>query len=141
MFVFTYTGVNYLCPFEVTIGRRKELRYSSNTSGTSFISQYGQHCIGMISRRGIPKAFFSDNRTNLRALQKELKQSLKELDQSKLVTEMAIREIKWNFIPHTICFFPYGWFMRSSSVFCANCVTSGFTRKNSTGRSTSYTVC
>ncbi|XP_058455592.1 uncharacterized protein LOC131432955 [Malaya genurostris] len=81
---FSYVGVDYLGPFEVTVGRRKEKRWV--VLFTCLViravhvevahSLTTQSCLmairRFICRRGTPIEFFSDNGTNLRGASKEI---------------------------------------------------------------------
>ena len=53
----------------------------------------------MIARRGHQKEIHSDNGTNLRGADKELRASLASLDQDKLKAELTAKAIKWVFNP------------------------------------------
>jgi hypothetical protein len=52
-----------------------------------------------ISRRGSPTKLYSDNGTNFHGAERELRESLAELDQSKLHDVMTAKGIEWHFIP------------------------------------------
>ena len=51
------------------------------------------------SRRGNVREMWSDNGTNLRAADKELKRTLEALDQQQIRSKLAVDHIKWNFSP------------------------------------------
>lgn len=53
----------------------------------------------MIARRGTPSVIYSDNGTNLRGADTELKRSLLDLDETKLRDDGTVRGIEWRFIP------------------------------------------
>jgi hypothetical protein len=52
-----------------------------------------------ISRRGSPTVIYSDNGTNLRKANKELKEALKDFDHSEIASKLASDGIEWHFIP------------------------------------------
>ncbi|XP_047990029.1 uncharacterized protein LOC125229255 isoform X1 [Leguminivora glycinivorella] len=86
---FSYTGVDFFGPIETTIGRGRQKRYgmiftcltvraihieiTESLSTDSAIMAL----IRMAARRGTPLVLFSDNGTNLRGADNELKMSLK----------------------------------------------------------------
>lgn len=88
---FTYTGVDYFGPMEVAVGRRREKRYgvlftcmtcravhldvAASLSTDSFLMAWRR----FVSRRGVPKEMFSDNRTNFRGADAEMVRAAKEL--------------------------------------------------------------
>lgn len=108
---FTYTGVDFFGPMEVTVGRKRLKRYgvmftcltvraihleiSESLSTDSTIMALRR----MIARRGTPSVIYSDNGTNLRGADNELKRSLLELDESKLREDGTVKGIEWRFIP------------------------------------------
>ena len=53
----------------------------------------------MTSRRGLPEEMYSDNGTNLRAANKELKSLILQLDQEKVKESIANKGIVWHFNP------------------------------------------
>lgn len=108
---FTFTGVDFFGPMEVTIGRRRHKRYgvlftcltiraihlelTETLSTDSTIMALRR----MIARRGTPSVIYSDNGTNLRGADVELKRSVMELNQSRLSEDGTVRGIEWRFIP------------------------------------------
>ena len=108
---FTFTGVDYFGPMMVTIGRRREKRYgalftclttravhlelAASLSTDSAIMAIRR----MIARRGTPKEIYSDNGTNFRGADTELKKALRDLDQSRFHQELSSQGIKWVFNP------------------------------------------
>lgn len=108
---FSRCGMDYFGPMTVKIGRRQEKRYgvlftcmttravhleiAQSLSTDSAIMAIRR----MISRRGQPFEIWSDNGTNLRGSDKELKNCLKTIDQSKLTEACTSRSIRWNFNP------------------------------------------
>ncbi|XP_063623886.1 uncharacterized protein LOC134795885 [Cydia splendana] len=108
---FSYTGVDFFGPMETTIGRGRQKRYgmlftcltvraihieiTESLSTDSAIMAL----IRMSARRGTPLVLFSDNGTNLRGADNELKMSLQQLNVDKLREDGAVRGIEWRFIP------------------------------------------
>ena len=108
---FTNTGMDYFGPMEVTVGRRREKRYGVlfTCMSTRAVHLEVAHslttdaCIQSIrrmsARRGQPAAIYSDNGTNLRGADRELRESIGELDQDRLTAELTARSIEWHFNP------------------------------------------
>ncbi|XP_055913262.1 uncharacterized protein LOC129946907 [Eupeodes corollae] len=108
---FTFTGVDYFGPINVKVGRHLEKRYgvlftcltvraihievASSLTTDSCIMALRR----FIARRGCPNELFSDNGTNLKGADTELKRCLKELDQSAIRGALTKHRIKWRFIP------------------------------------------
>ncbi|XP_028042636.1 uncharacterized protein LOC114252345, partial [Bombyx mandarina] len=103
---FTYCGVDLFGPMEVTVGRRREKRYGvlftcltvraihlelvNNLTADSFIMALRR----MAAKRGWPQYMYSDNGTNLRGANTELKKSIKNLDEDVLKDKASNHEIK-----------------------------------------------
>ena len=108
---FTEVGVDYFGPLEVTVGRRHEKRYGVlfTCLSTRAIHLELAHSLStdsavmairrFISRRGYPRVFYSDNGTNFKGAERELREALAELDQQKLVGQLSVRSVKWVFNP------------------------------------------
>jgi len=108
---FTYTGVDYFGPMLVTIKRRKEKRYGIFFTCLSTravhievaASLTSDSCLmairRFISRRGQPLELFSDNGKNFQGAGRELKAAMKEVDHNEIYRKLAIKMIKWNFLP------------------------------------------
>lgn len=108
---YTFCGVDLFGPMEVTIKKRREKRYGvlftcmtvraihieivSTLTSDSFIMALRR----MAARRGWPQNLFSDNGTNLRGADTELKKSIQELDEAHLKNEALKYGTKWTFIP------------------------------------------
>ena len=108
---FTFIGVDYFGPFLVKRGRATEKRYgviftcltvravhieiANNLDTDSFINALRR----FIARRGVPKEIRSDNGTNFKGGEKELRLALQEWNQDKLHQFLLQRDIVWIFNP------------------------------------------
>lgn len=128
---FMETGVDYFGPINVAIGRRHEKRYgvlftcmatraihleiaaSLNTdSAIMAIRRFA-------ARRGYPNKMFSDNGTNFRGAEKEIRAAIKELNQDKVTKEMSNVGIEWHFNPPCAPHMGGCWERMVKSVKCA----------------------
>ncbi|CAG9119599.1 unnamed protein product [Plutella xylostella] len=114
---FTYTGLDYFGPLEVTVGRHREKRYvalytcmttravhlevAASLSADSTIATLRR----LIARRGCPTELWSDNATGFKAADKELTEAATEA----LQEEAARRHIMWRFIPPASPFMGGAW--------------------------------
>ena len=62
-----------------------------------------------ISRRGRPSEMYSDNGTNFRGIEKELRDGLSTMDQDKIHCYLLKNGVKWNFIPPHAPHFGGAW--------------------------------
>lgn len=108
---FTNSGVDYFGPLEVKLGRRIEKRYgvlftclstraihieiASNLETDTTIMAIRR----FTARRGCPTNMYSDNGTNLKGADNELKKYIDELNQPRIEQEMTTQNIDWHFIP------------------------------------------
>lgn len=106
---FTNSGVDFFGPFEVSRGRGSVKRYG--VLFTCFTSRAvhlevshsldTSSCINalrpFLSRRGQVSVLRSDNGTNFVGAERELRESLKDLNQSKIQESMLKRGVKWIF--------------------------------------------
>lgn len=111
---FTYVGVDYFGPIEVKRGRSLVKRYGVLFTCLTCRAVHLEvahsldtgSCINairrFICRRGQVKEIRSDNGTNFVSSNRELKQAMLELNQSKIQKGLAQDGIKWTFNP------PYG---------------------------------
>ncbi len=110
---FTYTGVDYFGPIEVKRGRSIVKRYGVIFTCLTCRAVHLEvahtldtdSCINairrFICRRGQVKEIRSDNGTNFVSSNRELNQALKELNQNKIQSSLALEGIKWTFnSPH-----------------------------------------
>ncbi|XP_065088926.1 uncharacterized protein LOC135710334 [Ochlerotatus camptorhynchus] len=107
---FTYVGVDYLGPVEVTVGRHSEKRWI--VVFTCMVvraihleiaySLTAQSCImairRFICRRGPAAEYFSDNGTNLKAASKEILQQIREMNK-ECAEEFTSARTCWHFNP------------------------------------------
>jgi Integrase zinc binding domain len=108
---FTNTGVAFFRPIYVNVGRRTEKRYgvlftcltiraihldvSHDLSTNSCVMAIRR----MVARRGTVKKMFSDNGTNLRGAERELREAVQLLDNNAFKDELVKDLIEWHFIP------------------------------------------
>ena len=108
---FTYVGVDYFGPMYIKSGRKHLKRYgclftclttravhieiAHSLDTDSFICAMQR----FVSRRGRPEVIYSDNGSNLKSGEKELRESIRELNQSHITKQLSQREIVWNFNP------------------------------------------
>lgn len=108
---FTFTGLDYFGPISVVVNRHTEKRYGALFTCLTIRAIHIEivhslntsSCIMAIrnftARRETPREFFSDNGTNFVGADRELKQSLKEVDSNELVRNFTTSTTKWNFNP------------------------------------------
>ena len=53
----------------------------------------------MVNRRGLPREMLSDNRTKFVAAERELRELVEALDQSKIAQSTANKGVMWHFKP------------------------------------------
>nr|XP_037875890.1 uncharacterized protein LOC119630457 [Bombyx mori] len=114
---FTYVGLDYFGPYQVTTGRSTQKHYvaiftclttravhlepAESLSTDSAVIALRR----MIARRGAPTEIWSDNGTNLRGADKELRQALDKATEH----EASLRLIQWRFIPPGAPFMGGAW--------------------------------
>ena len=108
---FSFVGVDFFGPFLVTVGRRSEKRYGVVFTCLAIRAIHVEvaysldtnSCIiairNFISRRGPPLEMFSDNGTNLRAAEKELREAHDCINFPAISKEFTGPNMKWTFIP------------------------------------------
>jgi len=108
---FTYCGVDYFGPLDVTVGRRREKRWGAlfTCLTTRAIHLEVAHSLStdsaiqairrLVCRRGSPKEMYSDNGTNFRGANNELKAAISELDPKTLESQLQPIGVKWMFNP------------------------------------------
>ena len=85
----------YLCLFTCLATRAVHLEMSFSLDTDSFLNAFYR----MASRRGLPDEVYSDNGTNLKAADKELKQLLSQLEPGKINESLANKGVAWYFNP------------------------------------------
>jgi hypothetical protein len=123
---FSYTRLDYMGPFEVVVGRRREKRWIALFTcltmraihlevSCSLDTSSCVMCVrNFINRRGTPLEIITDNGTNLRAAEKELKQLLENVDLNELATNTqklspVSKCFNWKFIPPSAPHFGGAW--------------------------------
>ncbi|XP_055543080.1 uncharacterized protein LOC129728652 [Wyeomyia smithii] len=107
---FSYVGINYMGPLDVTVGRRKEKRYVAvftclviravhlevayNLSTESCILAIRR----FVRRRGSPVEIFTDNGTNFVGASRELQRQIEQIN-VKCATTFTNAKTKWSFNP------------------------------------------
>ncbi|XP_022835506.1 uncharacterized protein LOC111362962 [Spodoptera litura] len=114
---FTYTGVDYFGPLSVTVGRGHQKRYVAiftclttravhlEVAGSLSADSAVMAIRRMMARRGCPTEIWSDNGTNLKAADKELRQAI----DAATAEETAKRTIAWRYIPPGAPFMGGAW--------------------------------
>ena len=108
---FTYVGVDYFGPLFVKQGRSQVKRYgclfmcltmravhievAHTLEADSFICAYQR----FVSHQGKPKEMYSDNGTNFTGAERELREALERLDQSKVYSQLRTDDVQWSFNP------------------------------------------
>ncbi|XP_052753091.1 uncharacterized protein LOC128201148 [Galleria mellonella] len=109
---FTHCGIDLFGPLEVTVGRQRPKRYGviftcltvraihievvPSLTTDSLIMALRRAA----ARRGWPQCIYSDNGTNMRGADAELKKACAEIMNNDIVqSELAHRGVDWHFIP------------------------------------------
>ena len=108
---FSTVGMDYFGPLTVKRFRKTEKRYGllvtclatravhlevSNSLDTdSFLMAFRR----FVARRGRPKKVFSDNGTNLKGGERELREALTGWNQEKIADQLSQQQIEWHFNP------------------------------------------
>ena len=85
----------YLCLFTCMVTRAVHLELAYGLDMDSFMNAFYR----MASRRGLPNEIYSDNGTNFKGAENELKALVTQLDKDKIKQSTANKGIKWNFNP------------------------------------------
>ena len=85
----------YLCLFTCLATRAVHLEMAYGLDTDSFLNAFYR----MASRRGLPEEMFSDNGTNFKGADAELKSLVNELDEDKITLSTANRGVVWHFNP------------------------------------------
>ena len=110
---FSIVGIDYFGPMLIKHGRKTERRYGclfsclttraihieiSHTLETdSFLSAFHR----FIARRGCPSKIYSDNGTNFRGAEAQLKHLLAQINQEKVSNDLSQQGCDWIFTPPT----------------------------------------
>ena len=108
---FTHVGVDYFGPLFVKQGRSEVKRYgclftcltmravhievAHTLEADSFICAYQR----FVSRRGRPRAIYSDNGTNFTGAERELREAFERLDQQYVCNRLRKDDVQWFFNP------------------------------------------
>ena len=108
---FTYVGVDYFGPFFVKQGRSSAKRYGclftcltiravhieiAHSLETDSLINAVQR---FISRRGRPEVVYSDNGSNFKGGERELKEAIEQWNQSRITDVLRQQTIEWKFNP------------------------------------------
>ena len=85
----------YLCLFTCLATRAVHLEVAFGLDTSSFLNAFYR----MVNRRGLPEEIYSDNATNFKAADKELKALLLQLDEDKIKESTSNKGIVWHFTP------------------------------------------
>lgn len=114
---FTYTGLDYFGPLMVTVGRTKQKRYGVlftclttravhlEVAGSLSTDSAIMALRRFIARRNCPSELHSDNGTNLRGADVELKKAAL----AAMEEEASVRFIQWRYIPPSAPFMGGAW--------------------------------
>ena len=110
---FEHCGLDYCGPFYVKKYRKTEKRYvllitclASRAIHLEMAGSLETDCFLMalrrfVARRGHPVSITSDNGTNFVSGERELRETLRSMDQARISDEMSSRSIQWTFLPPT----------------------------------------
>ncbi|XP_075990323.1 uncharacterized protein LOC142985973 [Anticarsia gemmatalis] len=128
---FTYTGVDYFGPLSIAVGRTRQKRYVAiftclttravhlEIAGSLTTDSAIMALQRIIARRGCPTEIWSDNGTNLKGADKELRQAI----DAGTAREVSKRTISWRYIPPGAPFMGGAWERLVRSVKVALTVT------------------
>ena len=85
----------YLCLFTCLASRAVHLEMAFGLDTDSFLNAFYR----MASRRGLPEVMFSDNGTNFKGADAELKSLVQQLDESRIKQSISNKGISWHFNP------------------------------------------
>ena len=92
----------YLCLFTYLATRAVHLEVAFGLDTDSFLNAFYR----MASRRGLPEEMYSDNGTNFKGADKELKSLISQLGTDKIKESSANKGIQWHFNPPLA---PFRW--------------------------------
>ena len=85
----------YLCLFTCLATRAVHLEMAYGLDTDSFLNAFYR----MASHRGLPEEMYSDNGTNFKGADAELKLLVRELDENKIYQSIANKGVTWHFNP------------------------------------------
>ena len=85
----------YGCLFACLTMKAVHIEVAHTLQADSFICEY-QH---FVSSRGKPKEIYSDNGTNFSGAKQQLREALKQLDQTKIYNSLRSNDVQWSFNP------------------------------------------
>ena len=85
----------YLCLFTCLATRAVHLEMAFGLDTDSFLNSFYR----MVNRRGLSREMLSDNGTNFVAAERELREFVQALDQSKIAQSSANKGVMWHFNP------------------------------------------
>lgn len=118
---FNRTGLDYFGPIEVTVKRSREKRNGAlfTCLVTRAVHLELAHSLStdscilairrFVGRRGCPTHIYSDNGTNFRGADNELKSALQALSQQQLENECSNKGITWHWNPPSAPHFGGSW--------------------------------
>lgn len=108
---FSFVGLDYFGPVQITVGRHSETRWGVlftclsvraihlEVAHSLTTDSCVQSILRFIHRRGQPVEFFSDNGTNLRGASKELQCAIRDVDHRAVADQIVTSSTAWNFNP------------------------------------------
>ena len=85
----------YLCLFTCSATRAFHLEMASSLSTADFLKAFSR----MVATRGKPEEVISDNGTNFVGAERELRELIQSLDQTRIADDAANKGIKWSWNP------------------------------------------
>lgn len=108
---FSYIGIDYFGPMNVTVGRRTEKRWGVLITCLTIRAVHIEiahslttdACIlsfrNFVARRGTPSVIYCDNGTNFHGAKNELDRSLADIDWNRMQTHFESTQTEWKFNP------------------------------------------
>ncbi|XP_032226972.1 uncharacterized protein LOC116610277 [Nematostella vectensis] len=104
---FTFVGIDYFGPIQVKVKRSYVRRYGCvfscltmravhiELTTDSFLQAFSR----FVSRRGPPREVFSDNGTNFKGAEEDVREALKTWNQDRIRDTLRENKIEWHFNP------------------------------------------
>uniref|UniRef100_A0A1B0D864 Integrase catalytic domain-containing protein n=1 Tax=Phlebotomus papatasi TaxID=29031 RepID=A0A1B0D864_PHLPP len=108
---FTHTGCDFFGPLYVKTGRSEVKRYGAIFTCLTTRAIHLELCENLttdscilairrfMARRGEPETILSDNGTNFKGAEREIRQSLAEIKHDVITSTLAKRQVTWKFNP------------------------------------------